>query len=154
MLLILNLADGDPRPRVGTVENLAEVEASGFVVVIARFVSSSSLWPIMSSIVRKPSRAISSRTSWAMNLKKLITCSAWPRNLCTQRWVLSGNADRAGIEVADAHHHAAHHHQWGGREAVFLCTQSAAITTSRPVFNWPSVWTMIRSRSLFITRVC
>ena len=31
---------------------------------------------------------------------------------------------------------------------------SAAITTSRPVFNWPSVWTTIRSRSLFSTRVC
>ena len=31
---------------------------------------------------------------------------------------------------------------------------SAAITTSRPVFIWPSVWTMIRSRSLFSTSVC
>ena len=34
----------------------------------------------MSSILRKPSWAISSRTSWAMNWKKLTTCSAWPRN--------------------------------------------------------------------------
>ena len=31
---------------------------------------------------------------------------------------------------------------------------SAATTTSRPVFIWPSVCTMIRSRSLFITRTC
>src|SRR2546422_7175594 len=29
---------------------------------------------------------------------------------------------------------------------------SAAITTSRPVFIWPSTWTTIRSRSLFSTR--
>ena len=42
--------------------------------------SSRSLRPIISSIVRKPSWAISSRTSWAMNLKKLTTCSACPRN--------------------------------------------------------------------------
>ena len=30
----------------------------------------------------------------------------------------------------------------------------APITTSRPVFIWPSTWTMIRSRSLFITSTC
>ncbi len=30
----------------------------------------------------------------------------------------------------------------------------AATTTSRPVFNWPSVCTTIRSRSLFSTSVC
>ena len=42
--------------------------------------SSRSLRPIISSIVRKPSSAISSRTSSAMNLKKLTTCSALPAN--------------------------------------------------------------------------
>ena len=31
---------------------------------------------------------------------------------------------------------------------------NAAITTSRPVFNWPSVCTTIRSRSLFCTSTC
>ena len=28
------------------------------------------------------------------------------------------------------------------------------MATSRPVLSWPSVWTTIRSRSLFITSVC
>ena len=31
---------------------------------------------------------------------------------------------------------------------------SAAMTTSRPVFIWPSVWTTMRSRSWFITSTC
>ncbi len=30
----------------------------------------------------------------------------------------------------------------------------APMTTSRPVFNWPSVWTITRSRSRFSTSVC
>ena len=34
--------------------------------------------------------------------------------------VLGGDADRAGVEVADPHHDAAGHHQRGGGEAVLL----------------------------------
>ena len=30
----------------------------------------------------------------------------------------------------------------------------AAMTTSRPVFSWPSVWTVIRERRSFLIRVC
>jgi hypothetical protein len=37
-----------------------------------------------------------------------------------QDGVLRGDADRAGVEVADAHHDAARHHQRRGREAELL----------------------------------
>ena len=46
----------------------------------ARVMSSRSLRPIISSSVRKPSWAISSRTSSAMKRKKLTTCSGLPAN--------------------------------------------------------------------------
>ena len=82
--------------------------------------SSRSLRPIISSMVRKPSSAISSRTSWATNWKKLTTCSALPAELLAELGVLGGDADRAGVEVADPHHDAAHDDQRGGGEAVFL----------------------------------
>ena len=85
--------------------------------------SSRSLRPIISSTVRKPSSAISSRTSSAMNMKKLTTCSALPSELFAELRVLCGDADRAGIEVADPHHHATHHHERRGREAVLLGAQ-------------------------------
>ena len=51
-----------------------------FQCVIAGRVSSSSTWPIASRIVRKPSAASSSRTSSAMNSKKLTTNSGLPVN--------------------------------------------------------------------------
>jgi hypothetical protein len=37
-----------------------------------------------------------------------------------QRGVLRGHADRARVEVADAHHHAARHDEGGGGEAELL----------------------------------
>ena len=37
-----------------------------------------------------------------------------------QLGVLRGDADRAGVEVADAHHHAAAHHERRGGEAELL----------------------------------
>ena len=41
----------------------------------------------------------------------------------TQFRVLGGDADRAGVEVADPHHDAAGHHQRRGGEAVLLRAQ-------------------------------
>ena len=37
--------------------------------------------------------------------------------------ILRGDADRAGVEVADPHHDAAQHHQRRGREAVLLAAE-------------------------------
>ena len=46
----------------------------------ARVVSSALTWPTISLTVRKPSCAINSRTSSAMNMKKFSTNSGWPVN--------------------------------------------------------------------------
>src|SRR5256712_548497 len=116
--------------------------------------SSRSLRPIISSSVRKPICAMYSRTSSAMKRKKLTTCSARPSNFSrsfgfcvamptgqVSRWqtrIMTQPMTTSGA-VAKPYSSA---------------PSSAAITTSRPVFIWPSVWTMMRSRRLFSTRVC
>ncbi len=61
-----------------------------------------------------------SRTSWATKRMKLTTCSGLPVNLLAQRRVLGGHADRAGVEVADAHHDTAQGHQRRGGETELL----------------------------------
>ena len=58
--------------------------------------------------------------SSAMNRKKFSTNSGLPLNRGPQFRVLGGDADRAGVEVADPHHDAAGHHQRRGGEAVLL----------------------------------
>ena len=55
-----------------------DVEPVRLPVVDGRRTSSASTWPIISCIVRNPSWAISSRTSSAMNSKKLTTNSGLP----------------------------------------------------------------------------
>ena len=55
-----------------------------------------------------------------MYSKKLTTNSGRPREALAQLGVLGGDAHRAGVEVADAHHDAAAHDQRGGGEAVLL----------------------------------
>ena len=76
--------------------------------------------------VRKPSAARCSRTSSAMNSKKLITNSGLPENFLPQLGVLGGDADRAGVQVADPHHDAAADHQRRGREAELLGPEQRA----------------------------
>ena len=76
-----------------------------------------------SSRLRNPSSARYSRVSSAMNSKKFTTCSALPVYFCAQRLVLRRHADRAGVEVADAHHDAAADHERSGGEAVLLGTE-------------------------------
>ena len=53
----------------------------------------------------------------------MTTCSALPRELLAELGVLGGDADRAGVEVADPHHDAAHDDQRRGGEAVLLGAQ-------------------------------
>ena len=76
--------------------------------------------PTISSSVRKPSCAMISRTSCAMKRMKLTTCSGLPANFSRSSRVLRGDADRAGVEVADAHHDAADRDQRRRREAELL----------------------------------
>ena len=55
-----------------------------------------------------------------MKKKKLMTCSGVPVELRAQHRILRGDADRAGVEVALAHHDAAHGDQRRGGEAELL----------------------------------
>ena len=61
-----------------------------------------------------------SRTSSAMKRKKFSTNSGLPGELGPQLRVLRRDADRAGVEVADAHHDAAHDDERRGGEAELL----------------------------------
>ena len=127
---------------------------SAFQWSTAARVSSTSTWPIISAIVRNPSSAISSRTSSAMNSKKVTTNSGLP----LKRWRSSGfwvamptgqvsrwqtriitQPDTTSGAVAKPNSSA---------------PSSAAMTTSRPVFSWPSVCTTMRSRRPFSSSVC
>ena len=66
-----------------------------------------------------------SRTCSARKKKKLTTCSGWPGESRAQHRVLRGDADRAGVEMAFAHHDAAHRNQRRSGEAeLFGAEQS------------------------------
>ena len=94
-----------------------------------------------------------SRTSCAMKRMKLTTCSGLPRELRPQPRVLRGDAHRAGVQVAGAHHDAAERDERGGGEAELLRARAAPpMTTSRPVLSWPSTSTVMRLRRSFRTR--
>ena len=73
----------------------------------ARSTSSSSLWPMTSSSERKPSSARYSRTSCGDELEEVHDELGLAREPLAQLGVLRGDADRARVEVADAHHDAA-----------------------------------------------
>jgi len=89
----------------GLIKNLAEVEAFGFPVVDGLLTSSRSTRPIILFIWRKPSWAMSSRTSSAMNRMKLETCSGGRRNSFAAPDFASLRRP-AGVQVADPHHDA------------------------------------------------
>ena len=67
-----------------------------------------------------------SRTSSATKKKKLMTCSGLPWNLRAQHRVLRGDADRAGVEMAFAHHDAAGGDQGRGGEAELVGAEQRA----------------------------
>ncbi len=52
-----------------------------------------------------------------------MTCSGWPWNLLAQHRILRGDAHRAGIQMAFAHHDAAHGDQRRGGETEFFRAQ-------------------------------
>ena len=58
-----------------------------------------------------------------MKKKKLMTCSGVPLELGAQRRILRGDAHRAGIQMALAHHDAAHGDQRRGGEAELFRAQ-------------------------------
>ena len=104
--------------------------------------------------VRKPSCAMNSRTSSAMKNMKLMTCSGLPANFLRSsgscvatptgqvfRWQTRIMMQPSAISGAVAKPNSS-------------APSSAAMTTSRPVFSWPSVWRTMRPRRSFSTSVC
>ena len=61
-----------------------------------------------------------------MKRMKLTTCSGVAGELLAQLRVLRGHADRAGVQVADAHHDAAQRHQRRRGEAELLGPEQGA----------------------------
>ena len=138
----------------GCISTLLRSMPSDFQRLIASFWSRHSTWPTASSSVWKPSWASSSRTSCAMNMKKLITCSGLPLNRarnsgscvampCGQVffWQARIMTQPSTISAAVAKPNSS-------------APSRAAITTSRPVFNSPSHCTVMRERRPFRTSVC
>jgi hypothetical protein len=146
MVLVDHLPDGDLRPDLRPVEDGRQIEAAGFPVVDRLVDIEEVERPIISSIVRKPRLAMCSRTC-AAKWKKVSTNSGLPSNLARSfgSWVRCRRGTywwQTRILMQPMTTAAP------SREAVFLGARRAAMTTSRPVFSCPSVWTMI-SRSLF-----
>ena len=120
----------------------------------AERMSSRSTRPTISSTVRKPSCAISSRISSATKKKKLITCSGRPvkrarsTGSCVAtptgqvlRWHFRIMMQPAAISGAVAKPNSS-------------APSSAPMTTSRPVRSPPSTCTAMRPRRPFSTSVC
>ena len=112
-------ADASPGGR-RIVEDRRQVEPVRLPVLERRRTSSRSTRPIISSIVRKPSSAISSRTSSRDELEEVLDELGLAGELLAQLRILRRDADRARVEMADAHHHAARDDQRRRREAEFL----------------------------------
>ena len=115
--------------------------------------SSRSTWPTISSIVRKPSCAMSSRTSSAMKRMKFTTYSGLPeyRARSLGSWV----ATPAGQVLRWQTRIMMQPVETSGAVAKpnSSAPSSAAMTTSRPVLSCPSVSTAMRERRLLSTSV-
>ena len=108
---------------LGLVQDRREVEAVRLPVVDGGRMSSTSVWPIASAIERKPSAARYSRTSSREELEEVHDELGLAGEPLAQLGVLRRDADRAGVEVADAHHHAAAHDERRGGEAELLAAE-------------------------------
>ena len=116
--------------------------------------SNRSTRPTMSLKVRKPMRAMCSRTCSARKKKKLTTCSGWPAK----------RARSTGSCVAMPTGHVFRWHLRIMMQPIVIsgvvanpnssAPSSAAITTSRPVCSLPSVCTLIRLRRSFSSSTC
>ncbi len=93
---------------------------------LPRCIASRSERPIISLKVRKPSFAMSSRTSSARKWKSVITSSGWPVKRRRSSGILRRDTDGTGIEMALAHHHAAGGDERRGGDAEFVGTQERA----------------------------
>ena len=113
-----------PRPACGRgARNRARGSSNGRS---SGCVSSRSVWPISSSRRRTPIVAMISRTSSAIRKRKVMAFSGVPTKRLLQHRVLRGDADRAGVQVALAHHDAADGDQRRGGEAELVGPEQRA----------------------------
>ena len=117
-------------------------------------VSSSSAWPMASSSERKPSSARYVRTCSARNSKKVTTNSGRPVNRLRSSgfWVATptGQVSRWQTRIITQPETTS----GAVAKPYSSAPSSAAMTTSRPVFIWPSTCTTIRSRRPLASSVC
>jgi hypothetical protein len=73
-----------------------------------------------------------------MKRKNVCTTAGLAGEGLAQLRILRRHADRAGVEVADAHHDAAHATSGAVAKPNSSAPSSAATTTSRPVLSCPS----------------
>ena len=155
VVLVDHLADGDLGPDLRPVEDRGEVEAAR-LPVIDRLLDVEAVRRGRSSrpSCGSPAAPCARGPPAAMKRKKFSTNSGLPVNFA--RSFGSCVAMPTGQVL-----------RWQTRIMMQPMTtsgavakpnssapRSAAMTTSRPVFSWPSVCTMMRSRSLFITSTC
>ena len=120
MVLVAHVADGHPRRRHRLVKNLREIETLGLPVIERRFNveqidaanqlidgAHTELGHVFAHFFGDVAKEILDEFRFAVEFR-------------AQALVLGRDADRTGVEMADAHHHAAQDHQGCGREAVFL----------------------------------
>ena len=123
-VLLRNLAEAaHARRHFGLVENLAEVQALGFPVVhgLLDFETVAAADHLVHLL--KPELGHEFAHFLGNHAHEVDDVLRLARKAFAQLRVLRGHADRAGVEVADAHHDAAHRHQRRGGEPEFLGPQ-------------------------------
>ena len=119
------------------------------------FVSSRSARPIRSLNLRMPSLRHQLARFFGDEEEVIDDVLGLAGELLAQHRILRGHADRAGVEMALAHHDAALRPpaaRW--RSRIRRRRAARRSTTSRPVFIWPSTCTAMRPRRRFSTSVC
>ncbi len=120
-VVLRNLAEAaHARRHFGLVKDLAEVQAPGLPVVhgLLDFEAVGAA----DHLVHLPEAELGHQLAHFLgdHAHEVDDVLRLAREALAQLRVLGGDADRAGVEVADAHHDAAHRHQRRGGEAEFL----------------------------------
>ena len=82
--------------------------------------------PTISSIVRKPELRHQLAHFLGDEAEEVLDVLRLARELLAQLRILRRDADRTGVEMADAHHHAAQHDQRRRRESELLGAEQRA----------------------------
>jgi hypothetical protein len=139
------------RPRL--VEDAEKSSPLRLPVIDGASLSSQSVWPIISSSLRKPS--FGHHLAHFFGDEEEVVDDVLGRALeaLAQHRVLRGDAHRAGVQVALAHHDAARRDQRRGREAELVGAQQRADDDVAAGAQPPSTCSAMRERRPFSTSV-